>query len=701
MADDLDVIVAGVVAVDPVLAAGDVAAVVERIAAHRQPRRLLATAVSSDPAWAHGSTIAPVVVERLITALESLGSNRFTPPCCGSCGRAAHCVGRDGHGLRLCKACDHRRRTGECAMCGRQRTVGLRLADGGALCGTCYRRHPDRLAPCVYCHTVGIVHRRQPDGQAVCPRCYMRRVRGFEDMPGDVVAVCIDCGRRGFCIGVSTGAPRCARCYPKRQAPCVRCGRVGSVGVVWAAGVHCHRCRHQVLDSSGTCEACGEQRRIDPRNGDGRAVCSTCAGLDPLSTCVTCCIEARLWDKGRCSGCTLQHRLDGLFAAAPVGIAEQLAPLREALTTEGSDRAILSWLCRRGSGGRLLGELFDGTLAVSHDALDVIGTKGADYLRHVLVAVGVLTERDESLARLERWLTAQLAEIDHTDDRHHVDTFATWHVLRRRRQRAARTGTTTGSTTAARRTISATIELLAWLRQHERALDTITQADIDLWVANHPARRQAAGSFLRWAAARRLAPPVKITRRRYQHPGAATITAADHHAILQRLATDTSLPAWERAAGLLVALYGQPASKLARLRVDDVTINTDAVTLRLGRNQIELPPVLARLVVDLAADRRGPAHIRTPAANRWLFAGTQPGQPLSANWLAARIAAHGLPVTPLRTATLLELAAELPAAVLADLLGLSTTTAVRWTQAAGGEWATYAAVRARSTRRQP
>ena len=70
--------------------------------------------------------------------------------------------------------------------------------------------------------------------------------------------------------------------------------------------------------------------------------------------------------------------------------------------------------------------------------------------------------------------------------------------------------------------------------------------------------------------------------------------------------------------------------------------------------------------------------------SRWLFPGGRPGRPLTGDWLTARITTHGLPVASLRNAALLELAAQLPAAFLADLLGISSRSAVRWTQAAGG-----------------
>jgi hypothetical protein len=50
---------------------------------------------------------------------------------------------------------------------------------------------------------------------------------------------------------------------------------------------------------------------------------------------------------------------------------------------------------------------------------------------------------------------------------------------------------------------------------------------------------------------------------------------------------------------------------------------------------------------------------------------------------------------PGRRAALLHLAAHIPAAVLAELLHLKPTTAVRWVAAVGGDWSTYAAQVAR------
>ena len=41
----------------------------------------------------------------------------------------------------------------------------------------------------------------------------------------------------------------------------------------------------------------------------------------------------------------------------------------------------------------------------------------------------------------------------------------------------------------------------------------------------------------------------------------------------------------------------------------------------------------------------------------------------------------------------MDLASNMPPRILGDLIGLDPTTATRWTRAAGGDWATYVAIR--------
>lgn len=61
--------------------------------------------------------------------------------------------------------------------------------------------------------------------------------------------------------------------------------------------------------------------------------------------------------------------------------------------------------------------------------------------------------------------------------------------------------------------------------------------------------------------------------------------------------------------------------------------------------------------------------------------------------LSHRLARLGINSRADCNTALLQLAAELPVPVLADLIGLHIVTADRWAQAASAGWTTYAAIR--------
>lgn len=63
--------------------------------------------------------------------------------------------------------------------------------------------------------------------------------------------------------------------------------------------------------------------------------------------------------------------------------------------------------------------------------------------------------------------------------------------------------------------------------------------------------------------------------------------------------------------------------------------------------------------------------------------------------MSRRLKALGLRPRPSRSASLMDLAAELPAFVFSRLLGFSEQTAANWLAESGGEDAPYAAHRAR------
>ncbi|MEU9046578.1 MULTISPECIES: hypothetical protein [unclassified Kitasatospora] len=154
---------------------------------------------------------------------------------------------------------------------------------------------------------------------------------------------------------------------------------------------------------------------------------------------------------------------------------------------------------------------------------------------------------------------------------------------------------------------------------------------------------------------------------------------------------DDKLPTTDRVAGLLLILYAQKISTISQLTVDDVDITGDTVAITFGTSPVTLPSPLAALVRELVATRRGKAEIGTPDNIPWLFPGGRPGRPLSDSQIGMGLHRIGIRPQQDRSTALFTLAVELPAAILARMLGIHIQVAVQWQKASAGDWAAYAA----------
>ena len=137
------------------------------------------------------------------------------------------------------------------------------------------------------------------------------------------------------------------------------------------------------------------------------------------------------------------------------------------------------------------------------------------------------------------------------------------------------------------------------------------------------------------------------------------------------------------------------------MTTSQITTRDGAVHVRFSDNDVPVPEPLGIVLTDLVRTGRSHTGTGSPAVTPWLFPGGLPGQPITTSRLGGRLRALGIYATTGRRATLLDLAAQLPAAVLADLLGLAPGTAVRWMRQAGGDWSSYAAELARTRHHQP
>ena len=294
------------------------------------------------------------------------------------------------------------------------------------------------------------------------------------------------------------------------------------------------------------------------------------------------------------------------------------------------------------------------------------------------------------MIRLQRWITATIAGRDDPGERQLLHRYAIWHALRRLRRRAGSQHITHGQAVTVQRHVRAAITLLDWLTARGLELGTARQGDLDTWLtSDHAAHHREAGNFVRWARRQKLT-SLDFAATRWDGPSGIIDTEARwHHA--RRLLHDDTLKPEDRVAGLLVLLYAQGPAAISRLTLDHVHAGEQHVRLRLGREPVVLPEPLDALVLQLAASRRGHAALGDQGTSRWLFPGGQPGQPISAYRLAERLRQLGLRPGPARSTALFGLAAELPAALLARLLGIHISVAVAWQRASSGDWTAYAA----------
>jgi hypothetical protein len=86
------------------------------------------------------------------------------------------------------------------------------------------------------------------------------------------------------------------------------------------------------------------------------------------------------------------------------------------------------------------------------------------------------------------------------------------------------------------------------------------------------------------------------------------------------------------------------------------------------------------------------------AAPRWLFQGMRVGEPLNYAHARKRLKRLGVRTLGGRTAAILTLAAALPLTILAEMLGISESSASKWYRLANGDWNRYAAHRTHGSR---
>ncbi|MEW1892216.1 hypothetical protein [Streptomyces sp. NPDC085659] len=358
----------------------------------------------------------------------------------------------------------------------------------------------------------------------------------------------------------------------------------------------------------------------------------------------------------------------------------------------------MNWI-RNSHSARLLVDLIAAGRPLTHDDLDTVaqgggrgGTQSVDYLRGVLVTYQALPERDELAARIER----HLVRVTKRSPEHALllQPYVRWSLLPRARRAAQRPAGSKHRIRWAYTRINQAAAFLTAMKEQGLTLADATQHEVDAWLADGPSTRYEVRDFVVWAARRSRSRPLLVPHRPKADP--VGIDDDSHWELLQQCLTDTDLPLEVRAAGSVLLLFGQHLTRVAALPTTALcTVDGDTV-LVLDRTPIRLPEPLARLLAELA-ERPPPSGWAANSPHRWLLPGSRPGQHVSDTALARRLAAHHIPIRPARTTALVQLAQDLPPAVLAPMLGLHVVTAQQWRQRAATDWSAYLAARRTGT----
>ena len=329
------------------------------------------------------------------------------------------------------------------------------------------------------------------------------------------------------------------------------------------------------------------------------------------------------------------------------------------------------------------------------DLEPVLGVHTARHLESLLTAAGALPARDTVLAATERWCARLLAGIDHDEHSQVLRAWVRWQVLRPLREKAVAGPLLDSTGHSARSRLQNVAAFCSFLAVRRRSLSTCRQADIDAWASSQPRNRlRSLRGFAAWAMARHAMPRLEVQPGR-SGPPAAPLASDERWKVARRLLHSPDIDPGVRVGGALVVIYAQPLFRISRLRVDELDVTADRVLVRFGAGAtIEFPEPLAGHARALLEQRRpAPRKANLPTDVGWLFPGNVPGRPITAQGLSRQLARSGVRAETHRLTALYQFAAEMPAPLLADILGVSTRTAEVWSRLASRTWVDYPEMR--------
>lgn len=341
------------------------------------------------------------------------------------------------------------------------------------------------------------------------------------------------------------------------------------------------------------CPGYGTDRLLPGLDNSGSPVCVDCAGIPADFHCTQCPAEEEPYRARRCARCCLRDHMAELLDDGTGTVPESLRPLQEGICAQLHPRSDLTWL-RNPDVRDLLASIATGARPLAHTTFDAHPSpRTAMHLRELFIEHGLLEPMDRNLLHFETWLDRILAEI--TDPDHHalIKQFATWHHLHRMRQLSVAGQLQWGSARAAKQDISVARDFLRHLSERGKLPSQCRQADVDHWLATGPTTRSMARTFVRWAVRNQHLRLLEFPYRK-----AETRPVLDQNErlrLLRETLKNGDRALHHRAAAVLLLLYAQPLTRIARMRLDQISRTDDGEAVVVFDDEpVPVPPTLRR-----------------------------------------------------------------------------------------------------------
>ncbi|WP_290514354.1 hypothetical protein [Aeromicrobium sp.] len=454
---------------------------------------------------------------------------------------------------------------------------------------------------------------------------------------------------------------------------------------VWQSRGICGYCYQAAKRITGVCD-CGHEGVL-PGIINDRPACRTCSNIKLNVDCKSCGAEAELYSGGHCQRCVLTDTVDRLLTSPDTGqITPPLVLIADALKKMERANSGLTWIRQKHVNDFLL-ELARRPV-ITHEALDALPpSRTLDYVRGLLVEHHALPQRDELLARYERWATgAQKRVVDH-DHRDVIARFIRWGMLRRMRTMDS---VSNGTFLRSKQTVTVAIGFCNWLTERDQTLFYLNQSYVDRWQAEGPTTRELVSRFISWTSKAKITPP-EITVAPHRRGTTPRMPHEQQRDAIDLAVHSDEMTQRDRLAAILVLVFGQQIEKVVTLTWDDITLTDRDVLIDLAGFPIRLDPPLDQPIRDLVA---APLHSRTAAHpnSSWVFRGAKPGRHIDPAHLRARLKPT-FPTLEARLGTLHELTRLAPVAVIAEVLNYSPQTIEKHANASATAYSQYVANR--------